>query len=116
MDRIVVSDLVCRCVVGVEDWERRDRQDVLISFALELDLAPAARSDRLEDGLDYAQLKKRILAEAEGSSFHLIEALAERVAVLCLEDERVQEAWVRVEKPGALRFARTVAVEITRHR
>jgi FolB domain-containing protein len=116
MDRIVVSDLVCRCVVGVEDWERRDRQDVLISFALELDLAPAARSDRLEDGLDYAQLKKRILAEGEGSSFHLIEALAERVAALCLEDERVQEAWVRVEKPGALRFARTVAVEITRHR
>jgi FolB domain-containing protein len=116
MDRIVVSDLVCRCVIGAEEWERRDRQDVLVSFTLELDLSPAARSDRIEDALDYAKLKKRVLKEAESSGFHLIEALAERIAEICLEDERVREAQVRVEKPGALRFARTVAVEVTRGR
>jgi D-erythro-7,8-dihydroneopterin triphosphate epimerase len=116
MDRIVVSDLVCRSVVGVEEWERRERQDVLVSLSLTVDLTPAGKSDRIEDALDYAKLKKRVLAETEASSFHLIEALAERVATICLEDERVQEAQVRVEKPGALRFARTVAVEITRGR
>jgi FolB domain-containing protein len=116
MDRIVVSDLVCRCVLGVEDWERRERQEVLVSLVLGVDLAAAGRSDRIEDALDYARLKKQVLAEVEASSFHLIEALAERIAAICLEDERVQEAQVRVEKPGALRFARTVAVEINRSR
>jgi FolB domain-containing protein len=116
MDRIVVSDLVCRCVIGVEEWERRERQDGLVSLTLAVDLAPAGESDRIENALDYSKLKKRVLAEAESSSFHLIEALAERIAAICLEDERVEEAQVRVEKPGALRFARTVAVEISRRR
>jgi FolB domain-containing protein len=116
MDRIVISDLVCRCVVGVEEWERREPQDVLVSLVLTVDLAPAGKSDQIEDALDYRALKKRVLAEAEASSFHLIEALAERVAAICLEEERVEEVQVRVEKPGALRFARTVAVEISRRR
>ena len=116
MDRIVVSDLVCRCVIGVEEWERREPQDVLVSLTLTADLAPAGKSDRIEDALDYRALKKRVLIEAEASHFHLIEALAERVAEICLEDERVAEMKVRIEKPGALRFARTVAVEINRRR
>jgi len=116
MDRIVISDLVCRCVVGVEEWERREPQDALVSLVLTVDLAPAGKSDQIEDALDYRSLKKRVLAEAEASSFHLIEALAERVAAICLEEERVEEVQVRVEKPGALRFARTVAVEISRRR
>lgn len=116
MDRIVISDLVCRCVIGVEEWERREPQEVLVSLSLAVDLTPAGRSDRIEDALDYRALKKRVLAEAEASSFHLIEALAERVAAICLENERVEEVQVRVEKPGALRFARTVAVEISRRR
>ena len=116
MDRIVVSDLVCRCVIGVEEWERREPQEVLVSLALTVDLTLAGKSDRIEDSVDYRALKKRVLAEAESSSFHLIEALAERLATICLEDERVEAVQVRVEKPGALRFARTVAVEISRQR
>ena len=67
MDRIVISDLVCRCVIGVEEWERRERQDVLVSLELAVDLAPAGKSDRIEDALDYRALKKRVLAEAEAS-------------------------------------------------
>jgi FolB domain-containing protein len=116
VDRIRIEDLTCRCVIGVEDWERRERQEVLVSIALSADLAPAGRSDRIEDAPDYRALKKRVLVDAEASSFFLIEALAERVAAICLEDGRVREVEVRVEKPGALRFARTVAVEISRRR
>jgi FolB domain-containing protein len=116
MDRIVISDLVCRCVIGVEEWERRERQDVLVSLELAVDLTPAGKSDQIDDALDYSKLKKRVLTAAESSSFHLIEALAERIAAICLDDERVEEVQVRVEKPGALRFARTVAVEINRCR
>ena len=50
----------------------------------------------------------------ESSGYHLVEALAGAIAALCLEDQRVRSAVVRVEKPGALRFAKTVGVEIER--
>jgi dihydroneopterin aldolase/D-erythro-7,8-dihydroneopterin triphosphate epimerase len=116
MDKIIIRDLLVRCVIGVTAEERREKQDVLITVALGVDLSVAGQSDRVEDAVNYRPLKKRILAVAEASQYHLIEALAERVAAECLDHRGVREVQVSVEKPSALRFARTVAVEMVRKR
>ncbi len=116
MDRIIISDLHARCILGINPEERRERQDVLINLAIHADLRRAGRSDRLEDAIDYRALKKRVLALAESAQYCLEEALAEALAALCLEDPAVQQVDVRVDKPHALRFARSVAVEISRRR
>jgi dihydroneopterin aldolase/D-erythro-7,8-dihydroneopterin triphosphate epimerase len=115
-DRIYIRDLTVRCIIGIFPEERRDKQDVVINVVLEADLAPAAVSDQIADTVDYKTLKKKILALVESSAFNLIETLADRIARLALEDRRVQRATVTVDKPGALRFARSVAVEVTRER
>lgn len=116
MDKILISDILVRCIIGVREQERREPQDVLISLALSADLRKAGRTDRLEDSIDYSTLKKRVVAAAERSSFFLVEALAERIAEICLEDPGVAQAQVKVEKPTALRYARSVGVEIMRTR
>lgn len=66
--------------------------------------------------MDYSGLKKKILKHVEESQYQLVEALAESVAVICLQEPTVQRVKVRVEKPTALRFARSVGVEIVRKR
>jgi FolB domain-containing protein len=116
MDRILISDLLVRCIIGIRDDERKDKQDVLINLSLSVDLRKAGKSDRIGDSVDYAALKKQIVVLAEGSQFLLVEALAEKIAELCLEHTAVYRVQVRVEKPTALRFARSVGVEITRDR
>jgi FolB domain-containing protein len=114
MDRVLIRDLLVRCVIGVRDEERRDRQDVIINVTMHADLHTAGRTDRVEDTVDYSAVKKRIVAAVESSRFFLVEALAERIADICLEAGGVEEVQVRVEKPGAARFARSVGVEIAR--
>ncbi len=116
MDRIRICDLLTRCILGVNESERREKQDVVINLAIYTDLRKAGKSDRIEDTVDYRALKKRVLAMVENSQFILEEALAEAVAELCLEQPQVRQVDVRVEKPHALRFARSVAVEISRRR
>lgn len=116
MDRILISDLAARCIIGVNDEERRERQDVLINITLYADLSKACKSDRFEDAVDYRGIKKRIVKMVEESQHYLVEALAEAVSEICLSDPKVVEAKVRVEKPSALRFARTVGIEIIRSR
>ncbi len=116
MDTIIISDLLVRTIIGVNDEERNNKQDVLLNISLSADLSRAGKSDRLEDSVDYRALNKKIVAAVEGSSFYLVEALAQAVADLCLENPAVREARVRVEKPGALRFARSGGVEIKRQR
>lgn len=114
MDRILIEGLELRCVIGVDEPERREKQDIVINIALYADASKAGKSDRLEDAVDYRALKKRVVALVEGSHFFLIEALAEAIAQLCLENPAVAKAVVRVDKPAAWRFARTVGVEVTR--
>jgi FolB domain-containing protein len=116
LDRIHIRDLLVRCIVGIRDWEREKKQDVLLNITLHADLGEACRTDAIEDTVDYVTIKRRVIDMVESSSFYLVERLAQEAADVCLQDERVRRVDVLLEKPGALRFARTVAVEITRER
>lgn len=116
MDKIYIRDLALRCIIGLYPEERKNKQDVIINIVLETDLRAAGKSDSLSDTVDYKAIKLAILNFVENSNFQLIESLAEGIAAICLKDARVQSATVTIDKPGALRFCRSVAVEITRKR
>ena len=116
LDRIYVRDLAVRCIVGTNEDERVNKQDVIVNIKMDADLSRACENDRLEDTVDYRSIKKRVAAMVEQSQCLLVERLAQRIADLCLEDGKVQRVVVSVDKPGALRFARSVAVEIERER
>ena len=116
LDRIHIIDLALRCILGIAAEERREKQDVILNITLHADLRKACQSDRIGDTIDYSTIKKRVIAMVEASSFQLVERLAERVAEVCLEESRVRKIEVVIEKPGALRFARSVGVEIVRER
>jgi len=116
MDRIFIRDLELRCIIGLYPRERRRKQKVIINIVMETDLRTAGKSDVLEDTVDYKAIKLEILDFVGKSRFQLIESLADGISAICLKDPRVQSATVTIDKPGALRFTRSVAVEISRSR
>ena len=115
-DQIQIKDLLLRTIIGINESERRARQDVLINIVLSADTRPAGASDDIEDAVNYRTITKRVIELVEESRFYLVEKLAAQIAAICLDDPRVEAVDVRVEKPGALRFARSVGVEIHRTR
>ncbi|HGE72978.1 TPA: dihydroneopterin aldolase [Candidatus Poribacteria bacterium] len=114
LDKIHIRDLLVRCVIGVYDHERENKQDVLINITLYADLRKACQTDNIEDTIDYKVIKKKIVNFVESSSFNLVERLAEKVAEICLENRNVRKVSVTIDKTGALRFAKSVAIEIER--
>ncbi|HZQ07386.1 MAG TPA: dihydroneopterin aldolase [Anaerolineae bacterium] len=116
LDRIEIKDLLLRCIIGINDDERKNKQDVLINVVMWADTRAAARSDAIEDAVNYRTVTKQIIEHVEASQYFLVERLAERVAEICLRDARVQQVQVTIEKPTALRFARSVGVTIVRTR
>ena len=114
MDRIFLRDLRIETIIGIYDWERETPQTVSIDLELATDVARAARSDAIDDALDYKAIAKRLIAFVGTSRFQLVETLAERIAGLLREEFGV--AWVRVtvNKGGAIRGASAVGVVIER--
>ena len=115
-DRIIISDLFLRTIIGINDDERTNRQDVLVNLVLSVDTRTAGRSDDIADTVNYRTLTKDVIDLVEGSQFFLIEKLAEEIAQLCLRDDRVEDVTVTIGKPAALRFAKSVGVSIRRTR
>ena len=116
MDSIVIENISVRAIVGVHPWEREIPQEVRVSLRLAVDLRQAAESDELASTLDYEALSSRIGGHVRTAARQTIEALAADIAQLCLEDPRVKNVEVRVDKPGALAEAQTVAVVLERTR
>ena len=116
MDKIFIKNLLARGIIGVKDWERKRAQDILINITLFTDTRRAGESDNINDSVDYSIVSKKIQAHAETVARLTVEALANDLAKLCLEEKGVQKVIVRVDKPRAVRFAETVGVEIERSR
>ena len=115
-DTTFIRDLRLRARIGIGEHERRDRQDLVINIEFESDQAAAAQSDDMAHAVDYRALNKDVIALVEGNEHKLVETLAERIAQVCLKHDGVETVRVRLEKPGALRFADGVGVEIQRER
>ena len=114
MDKIHIRDLALRCIIGLYPEERINKQDVIINITMETDLRKAGQSDDLNDTVDYKSVKLAVLDLVEKSEFNLIESLADRIAKICLNADGVECATVTIDKLGALRFCKSVAVEISR--
>jgi 7,8-dihydroneopterin aldolase/epimerase/oxygenase len=114
MDKIFIHALKTETIVGIFDWERQVKQTVVMDIEISADIAKAAASDCIDDTLNYKGVAKRVLAFVDGSSFHLVETLAQHIAMLILEEFGV--SWVRISlsKPGAIRNSRDVGVVLER--
>jgi len=115
-DRIFLRGLTAECIIGFIEWERRVKQTVVVDLELPVDCRRASVSDDVADTVDYKRVAKRVLAYIEGSEFKLVETLAQRLALLLLEEFGLE--WVRISlnKPGAIRSSRDVGVLIERTR
>lgn len=116
MDHVLIKDLLTRGVIGISDSERSQPQDILVNVVIYVDTSKAAETDDVNDSVNYRTVAKKIMAHVEVIGRHTVEALAADIARLVLEEPGAQGVRVRVEKPGAVRFARSVGVEIERFR
>ncbi|MDP6822547.1 MAG: dihydroneopterin aldolase [Dehalococcoidia bacterium] len=113
-DRIHITGLRVSCIIGINDWERTTKQEVVIDITLHADLTKPGETDDIDDTVNYRDISKAVQAHVEASSYGLIEAMARNIATICLEPEAIVRADVSVQKPGALRGADSVGVEISR--
>ncbi|OGX05525.1 MAG: dihydroneopterin aldolase [Omnitrophica WOR_2 bacterium GWA2_47_8] len=113
MATIYITDLHLRAVIGTNDWERDVKQDILVNIRIDYSASKAMKSDKIKDTLDYKALTKEIIQMVEVSDCFLLEALAGKILEVVMKRPLVTYAVVRVDKPQALRFAKSVAVEVT---
>ncbi len=116
MDKVFIKDLKVRGILGIHDWERTTPRDIIINVSLYTDTRRAARTDNIADCVSYSDVARKIRAHAESAARMTVEALANDIVELCLQEPKVRKVVVRVDKPGAVAEAASVGVEVERAR
>jgi dihydroneopterin aldolase/D-erythro-7,8-dihydroneopterin triphosphate epimerase len=117
LDQIHIRDLLVSGILGINADERVNPQGILVNATLWADTRPAAGSDDIDDAVNYRTITKQLIAHIEHGEPMLVERLAAELVEICFEsDERVTAVELTVEKPGALRHARSVGITINRTR
>ena len=114
MDTIFLKELEVKTTVGIFEWEKRIKQTVLIDIEISTDLSAAAVSDDLKDTIDYKKIAKRIQSFVESHRFNLLEALAQKIADVLIDEFDIRQTTVTVNKPRAIRGSKAVGVRIHR--
>jgi dihydroneopterin aldolase len=114
MDIVFIRELKVDTLVGIYDWERRLRQHVILDIEMGADIARAAKSDKIEDTLDYKAVAKRVMQFVQDAEYGLVETLAEKVAEIIMQEFQVPWVKVTLNKPGAVSGSKSVGVIIER--
>lgn len=113
-DYIVLTGLKISCIIGIFDWERKQKQNVLIDLKIPCDVRKASQRDNIADAVDYKKIAKTTIAFVEKSDFQLVETMAENLADLLLRTFKLSEIELSVSKPAAIRGSQNVGVKIHR--
>lgn len=116
MDIVFIEALRVDALIGIYDWERRAKQPVVLDLEMAFDNRVPAATDRIEDTLNYKAVSKRLVAFVAASEFELVETLVERCAEIVQREFNVSWLRLRLSKPGAVRGAAAVGVQIERGR
>jgi len=114
MDKVFITNLRVRGILGIHDWERVTQREIIINATLFVDTRPAAKSDDIADCVSYSDTARKIRAHVESAARMTVEALANDLAELCLQESKVSRVIIRVDKPGAVPEADSVGVEVER--
>ena len=114
MDVIFIHGLKVKTRIGVFDWERRIKQNLLIDLEVETDCRKASENDDLNDALSYKDVASRVSELVAESQFKLVESVAERIASVILEEFPTTWCRVKVSKPRAVENSVSVGVIVER--
>jgi 2-amino-4-hydroxy-6-hydroxymethyldihydropteridine diphosphokinase len=113
-DYIILTGLKISCIIGIFDWERKQKQDILVDLKIPCDVRKASQKDSIADAVDYKKIAKTTIAFVEKSDFQLVETLAEKLSYLLMNAFQLTEIELSVSKPAAIRGSQNVGIKIHR--
>lgn len=114
MDKVLIRGLSVDTVIGIYEWEKQIHQTLVIDLDMAWDNRAAAAGDDYSHALCYETVSNRLVALVTEKPIELIETVAEMIADCIMNELNVPWVKVTVMKPGAVKHAQSVGVEIER--
>jgi 7,8-dihydroneopterin aldolase/epimerase/oxygenase len=116
MDIIFLSEVKVQTKLGVPEWERMVEQTIILDLEIAMPNGRSCQTDEIDDTIDYGEVVARIRQTLKENSFKLVEALAEHICQIVLNEFGAPWVKVKVAKPGVLPGLKALGVVIERNK
>ena len=115
-DIVFIKSLEVHTIIGIYDWEQETKQKLLIDIEVSNDNTVPAKTDNIEDAVDYEFISTSIVKLFQNTKYQLIETVAEVCANWILTNTKSKTVKITVSKPDAIGAAMNVGVQIARRK
>jgi dihydroneopterin aldolase len=114
MDLIFIEGFTGQTVIGIHHTELHDPQPLVIDLHAGLPRSRACDTDRIADTIDYGVVHERLQRLLREHRLQLLEAFAEAIADILIDEFRASWVRVKVVKPRKFDDVQAVGVQIER--
>jgi 7,8-dihydroneopterin aldolase/epimerase/oxygenase len=114
VDIIFFGGLEVDTIIGIYDWERKQRQIIILDIEMAFDITKAAETDDIQYALDYKTVSDRVISFVKESQFLLVERLISEIANIILNEYKVFWVKITLNKKGAIGQGVDVGITIER--
>lgn len=115
MDKIFINQLQLETVIGIHDWEREQKQAIILDIEIACSIAQAVKSDQIKDCIDYFSVCERLKKLADQHHYQLVESFAEEASRIILQEFSAPWVKIKLSKPDAVNEAKGVGIIIERN-
>jgi dihydroneopterin aldolase len=115
LNYLFIHNLQIETLIGILPWEQTTKQTLTIDLDLGVDIHTASSSSNIQDAVDYSAVAQRVTDFVKQNQFQLLEAAAEKIADLLLQEFKIQWLRLQITKHNAIPNAKDVGIVIERN-
>jgi len=113
---VFIKDFVIKEIIGIHEHEKIKKQKIKFNLILNVNQNSIPNDKDIKSIIDYEKITNQLEILAKSKKYNFLESLAEDSFKKIFEDKRINSVTIKIEKPDAIKNAKSVGVEVFKTR
>ena len=113
---VFIKDFIIEEIIGIHKREKIKKQKIKFNIVLDVDQSSIPNEKDIKSIVDYEKITNKLKNLTKRKKYNFLESLAEDSFKEIFEDQRINSATIKIEKPEAIKNASSVGVEVYKTR
>ena len=113
---VLIKDFLINEIIGIHKHEKINKQKIIFNIIIDVNQNTIPNENNLSSIVDYEKITNKLEFLAKNKNYNFLESLAEDSFKEIFMDERINSINIKIEKPDAIKNAKSVGVEVFKSR
>ena len=113
---VLINDLIIQEIIGIHEYEKIKKQKIKFNIVLDVNQDTVPNENDINSIVNYEKITNELENLAKKKKYNFLESLAEDSFKEIFKDKRINSVKIKIEKPDAIKNARSVGVEVFKTR